>query len=103
MGCYTYISDHEIERYKVVNDFVVNHVLQEVRKIWPVWFVSEREEQYRTHIFGKIRTRTTYTLYQSTGVDEYRVQVSVRTRSELLNFLYGLNTGLNKDKFNELI
>ncbi len=98
----TWLSDSEFERYSTVKDADINEVLQEVRKIKPIWFVDEQ-----THIIERFLRKpvnethyTVYQIYKVNGISSYpevRVQMSVSTKRDLLNFLYGLNVGYHHE------
>lgn len=98
MGAYTWLSEMEFDRFSKVEDKEVNEVLQQVREINPVWFIDERHN-YKKRLFRPIKKETMYTVYEvfvMNGVvskPEVRVQMSVVTKRDLLNFLYGLNIG----------
>lgn len=103
MGCYTYFTDQEAETYTKVEDGEINKVLQQIREVWPVWYISEREIEYKKRIWGATIKEKFYIVYQSFGHMEYRMQWSCHGKKDVLNFLYGLNVGLNRDKYTELI
>jgi hypothetical protein len=88
---YTWLRDWEFQEYSQNKDEEINEVLQQVRRIDPRWYVSERQIIKRK--FFKKETQTFYTLYESTGYMEVRFQTSVVTKRDLMNFLFGLSTG----------
>lgn len=95
---YTWLSEWQFKECSHSKDKDIDEVLQEVRKISPIYYVQER--QIRKGFF-KSKIETFYTLYEATGTEkdmEVRFQSSVRTKSDLLNFLYGLNIGLHFKK-----
>lgn len=103
MGLYCYMFDQETEKYTQVEDKEINEVLQEVRKVWPEWFVQERTIEYKKRIWGPVISERIYTIYQSFGGMEYREQISAYNKRDVLNFLYGLNLGLHKELYTEKI
>lgn len=97
----TWLSDGEFELYSSCYDKAVNEVLQEVRAINPVWFVDERTETIK-RLFRRPITQQRFTLYEvfeypkgNSSKPEVRIQMSANTKSNILNFLYGLNVGYN--------
>lgn len=95
----TWLSDDEFERFAICEDKDVNEVLQQIRKINPVWFVDQRTNMIKRFLRKPV-VETTFTLYEiyeyPTGnfsKPEVRIQMSANTKSLLLNFLYGLNVG----------
>ena len=88
---YTWLTSFEFQEYSESKDKEINEVLQKVRKVDPRWYVSEREIVKRG--FFKKKIETFYTLYENTGDTEVRYQTSVVTKGDLMNFLFGLNTG----------
>jgi len=97
----TYFGSHEYDRISKCDDPDVNEVLQEIRKIYPHWFVEQRTD-IQKRLFGKPKTTITFSVYESYQYPhgnfswpEVRVQTSCWDKRTTLNFLYGLNTGLH--------
>ena len=95
----TYLTENEISKFSQCEDEDVNEVLQEVRKISPVWFVDQRTE-YQNRWFRKPLEVTTFNVYENYqyphgnfSLPEVRCQMSCNTKANVLNFLYGLNVG----------
>ena len=97
MGCYTWLSEYEFLKYSKVDDIEINEVLQEVRSIDMRWYISERKFK-RKRFLRKSVEEVTYQIYQETLMPEVRCQMSAYTKRDVLNFLYGLNVGLNYSK-----
>ncbi len=99
----TWLSENEFERYSKVEDPDVNEVFQMVRKFEDIWFIDERVN-YINRLFRKPIKETTYTIhqvYEFNGIvskPEVRIQLSVSTKQDVLNFLYGLNVGYHFNK-----
>lgn len=94
----TWLSENEFERYSKVEDSEVNEVFQMVREFEDIWFIDERIH-YNKRLLRKSVKEVTYTVhqvYEFNGVvskPEVRIQMSVSTKRDVLNFLYGLNVG----------
>lgn len=97
MGCYTWLSEYEFLKYSKVDDTEINEVLQEVRSIDTRWYISERKFK-RKRFLRKPIEEITYQVYQETLMPEVRCQMSAYIKRDVLNFLYGLNVGLNYSK-----
>ena len=41
MGCYTWLNEDEFEIYSQVSNQALNELFQEVRKIFPYYYISE--------------------------------------------------------------
>lgn len=97
----TWLTEQQFKLYSQCSDKEVNEVLQEVRKFEPIWFVDQRQYEVERWL-RKPLIRTYFTLYQiyqgpygNSSYPEVRVQSSISTKNDLLNFLYGLNVGYN--------
>lgn len=94
----TWLNEDEFERFSKVEDEDMNEVLQQVREINPVWYIDERTHYISRFLRKPIKQvdYTVYEIYEYNGIiskPEVRIQTSCGTKSNVMNFLFGLNIG----------
>ena len=109
MGIYTYITDHDIERWSTVDDKEVNELLYDARKIAPELLISTAELPLKRGWFKKPKTITLYTIHVSDGHFQARIlnfpsdvsKSSINTyltKSQTMIYLYGFLNAANRLK-----
>lgn len=98
MGCYTFLTEEEKERWSKVSCNVLNEIFQKAREFDKSLLISERTEVSKRFL-KKTKTNTFYTVYhESPAADGSTYQARLETcvpsdKTSVGIYLYGIING----------